>query len=324
MATIKDIISSLNEVASPIKEAIEFRARNVFFSSFIISWSCLNWEIISYFLLSSDDILVKIKNINSDTFLPLHNNWLEAISNNRTLAPFLISVAITISYPIFTLIIAFVHKKVVSAIDKITNERTDLIESNREKHRAKTEMETQAYKEQTIKSKRNIESILQITAEHEVQVQTLEQNKVSLNAFITELTKRKDELTSEIQSMNEELTPLRSVNEILKISTNENNTLKYKVEELNSEIVNIKNDIKNNLEIIRMRDGDIRLLNEHREQLTSIIQQVRDEIISIRRKVNDADNLKAVEKSELIEPLDILSSILDSSSLPKYHPFEGI
>ncbi len=133
MLNFKEIIASLNELASPVKDAFEFRARNVFFSSFILSWVCINWEVLFYFILSDDKVLDKINNINTTSFLPLSNQWESIKYNPRFTIPLTISLLVTVFYPAFTLCISIIHKKIISMIDEITNERNDLMESKREK-----------------------------------------------------------------------------------------------------------------------------------------------------------------------------------------------
>lgn len=324
MLNFKEIIASLNELASPVKEAFEFRARNVFFSSFILSWVCINWEALFYFILSDDKVLNKINNINTTSFLPLSEQWEIIKYNPRFTIPLTISLLVTIFYPAFTLCTSIIHKKIISKIDEIINERNDSIESKREKNRAKTDMEIQEYRDKAFKSKHNIERMLQLTAEHDVQVQTLEQNKISLNTFITELSKRKEELTSEVQSLNEELIPMRTNSDFLKNAINENLSIKYELEKSMAEITQKNNEINANKESLRMSHGEINLLNQNREQLISMIKQAGIFTASISNEINNSASMKEIDKNKLSNLIEQLSMTLDSNSIPTHHNFEGL
>lgn len=134
-SSIKETLDKLKAIfIAPMQEAILFRINNIFFGTFIISWILCNWDKIAYFILSKDDVIIKIHNVRNlfdETFrfysITLHDGKIFT-------APLLISMIIGLSYPIFSLIIAMLYKKITLKIDIIN------IEKETERHRNQLEL----------------------------------------------------------------------------------------------------------------------------------------------------------------------------------------
>lgn len=324
MTNSRENLPSLNDLASSIKDALEFRARNVFFSSFFIAWISVNWEVLFYFILSDDSVLIKIKNINTDSFLPL-TSWLATHTLEPRLAvPLIISLGVTLLYPLFSLAVIFLHSKIISKIDAATATRDGNREKIIQKNKALLDMEIQQYKEDCIKSKYVVEDILKLKAKNESQILKLEQDKISLNAFIDEQNKRKDDLTSELQVLNELLAIPRQRHEEYKKILDSSSSL-------NIELIQMKHDLESKTsevfqlnERLRFRDGDYSLLLENREEIVGIINQAMSHVSLAMEEFKNTHSDINNKNTKIHEHLSLLLQILTPDSIPQYRTFEGL
>lgn len=220
MAEIKEVISSIKEILiTPMKDSIEFRAKNAFFGSFVISWVVWNWENIFYFILSKDDVLYKISMIKSS--LPVKCESITSFPYSYFVIPFIFSFILTLIYPGLMLLMLWAHQGLFEIIDSSIN-KSNTKKITKRKELTEAEEENEGVKASTqARIGLRIALMRQEEAKRNSSVDLLWKKESDLNASIYKLESDKKQLELLIGSLSNESVKLgNDLSEIKKDNKN--------------------------------------------------------------------------------------------------------
>lgn len=259
MFDIKDIISSFKDtVLSPLKGAIEYRAKNNFFGSFLLAWLIWNWKKIAYFIFSGDPINQKLDNVSSGDFLSHTPDWYMSFFNINFLLPFLFAIVFSLGYPYLTLGISRIHRKISnstydfnadvehSRLEKKKAALSDAVELDSVKaiQQSNTDRIIAENNEKKAQSELNLKDLRIEYADKEVRLKNTKADLDVLEETIKQQLIRKQDLTNELTVLNEDLSPLRQE--------------KNRIDELSKEIVTLQNDLAKCSATIEDKDFEIK------------------------------------------------------------------
>ncbi|HHT0140957.1 TPA: hypothetical protein ACT15E_000967 [Raoultella ornithinolytica] len=269
MTDIKEVVDSIKDILiDPLKDEVKYRARNIFFGGFIISWFFWNWDRVAYFIFSTDPIMIRI--LTAKNLFPLEQgqHWYIFWHSHSLIWPLATATTFVLSYPVLMLGIAWLHKRVMRSLS-ILNETKELErmtrnvelvkqnetnEGERAKIKAKTEREIAENAEAAVKARLNIQEITKQYAEIETKVKILKLERDGLDTIIINLQKRRDNLNEELIIVNGEYGPIKSANDKYQKILNDNAVLNVEFDKLKNKYDSLDEDFR---DYRRMKDTEI-------------------------------------------------------------------
>ncbi|WP_243211806.1 hypothetical protein [Klebsiella pneumoniae] len=321
---------------NPVKGAIEYRAKNNFFGSLVISWVIWNWQKIAYFFYSEDSVITKINNLMSGDFLAHYvswANWLNYIVKSSCYPPLIFATIFTIVHPGFTWLISILHRRVMKSIydfnvsveesrqsqkEKILNNAL-ILESLKDVSKSETERKIAENNEKKERSEKNIAELRKEYAEREQEVKDMISKVEIMEGTLTQQKQTKSELTKELQNLITELHPYR---------------------EDKKEIDKLHNEIKNQNNLIQQLNNSIgeqehklvianKLVSSYKKDIQDIISNrsiLLDKVNESHRYISDAlkiINDMGIDDAAIQEYLNIavkLTDLNDGTNFRVYTP----
>ncbi|EPG8310743.1 hypothetical protein PGO02_02585 [Klebsiella aerogenes] len=292
MFDIKDLISSFKDtVLSPLKGAIEYRAKNNFFGSFLLAWLIWNWEKIAYFIFSGDAIILKLNNISSNDFLSHAPDWYMSFFKISFLLPLGVAVFFSLGYPYFTLGISLIQKKILnstynfnvdvehSRLEKKKIALRDAVELDSVKaiQQSDTDRIIAENNEKKAQSELNLKELRIEYADKSVSLKNTKADLAILEETIKQQLTRKQNLTNEIATLNEELSPLRHEQD--------------RINELSKQIVTLQNNIGNLSATLESKEFEIRRQEKMFSSQLESYRQLKEKNQGLLEHVKMVNNL---------------------------------
>ncbi|WP_416328960.1 hypothetical protein [Raoultella planticola] len=287
MSNLDDVKTAfIDTFISPVKGAIEYRAKNNFFGSLAISWTIWNWEKIAYFLYSNDVIITKINNVTSTDFLAHHISWpqwMNYILKSSVYPPLIFAILFTLSHPIFTWGLSLAHKRIMNSI---YNFNVD-VESSRQDR--KEQILTNALKLESIKNIKQSETDRTI-AENNAKKAESDLNASKLREEYIEKERKIKEMDSQILAMKSEVSMQES----------RKRTLAQELNELTAELYPF-----------RMDKNKIDELHNYINKLNEKISQLNDAAFENDEKIRISIKLASSQEDEISKIISNRSGIID-------------
>lgn len=265
MTDLKEVVTTVKDaLLTPLQEAVTFRARSAFFSTFIFSWAILNWDRIAYFIFSNDEILKKISLLKSEHPMPSSRESYFITLTQNIISPLILAGIVVAAYPFLIYAITWIHKSIFGSIDGLTSEkeRIKLLKMNKlnrtkvngealtEKMRAKLEQEISSYRLQKTRDDAARNSLLDEFHEKSNKLQDII-NEINTNQIqLDKQESRSVELTEKLQILNEKIEPIKRDDERYNALLSINTELNVKIDSLEAQKTNLQDiidDLKNQL-----------------------------------------------------------------------------
>lgn len=329
MTDFKDIISAIKDtIMSPVKEAIEYRAKNNFFGSLIISWSIWNWKKIAYFTFAEDGIIDKINNVTSVDFLSNMFFGDNFISKSTYIVPMVIALAFTLFHPFATWILSRIHRKVMDKLYdfnvSVEHSRLDLkktslqdtmdLESLKTVEQSKAELIVAQNKETATKALYNIEQLIKNATEQTVIIENARTDLASIESSIKAQEKRRDTITDEINILNEKIGPLEKHQGII-------NDLKNKLSKSDDAIEQMHVENRATTRLIDRNKQEFEMLYSIYKELLVKSETVSDTLIKALDKIREEEQNNIIINYELKDLVKEAYAKVDKTMLQRFiHP----
>lgn len=329
MTDFKDIISAIKDtIISPVKEAIEYRAKNNFFGSLIISWFIWNWKKIAYFTFSADGIIDKIKNVTFVDFLPNTFFGDNFISKSTYIVPLAIALTFTLLHPFATWILSRIHRKVMDKLYdfnvSVEHSRLDLkktslqdtldLESLKTVEQSKAELIVAQNKEAATKALYNIEQLIKNATEQTVIIENARTDLASIESRIKAQEKRRDTITDEINILNEKIGPLEKHQGII-------NDLKNRLSKSGDTIEKMHEENRVTARLISKDKQEFDMLYNIYKELLIKSEAVSDTLLKALDKIREEEQNNIIINYELKELVNEAYAKIDKTMLQRFtHP----
>lgn len=321
---------------NPVKGAIEYRAKNNFFGSLVISWVIWNWQKIAYFFYSEDSVITKINNLMSGDFLAHYvswPNWLNYIIKSSCYPPLIFATIFTIVHPAFTWLISILHRRVMKSIydfnvsveesrqsqkEKILNNALKL-ESIKDVSKSETERRIAENNEKKERSEKNIVELRKEYAEREQEVKDMMSKIEIMEGTLTQQQQTKSDLTTELQNLITELHPYREDKKEIDKLHNEIKNLNHRIMQLNNSIGEKENELSRTDKIISSYKKDIQDIITNRSILLDKINESHKYLLDASKIINEL----GIKNEGIQEYLSIaikLTDMNDGSNFRVYTP----
>ncbi|HBU9134798.1 TPA: hypothetical protein RRG90_004657 [Klebsiella pneumoniae] len=334
MSNLDDVKTAfIDSFISPVKGAIEYRAKNNFFGSLAISWTIWNWEKIAYFLYSDDGVITKINNITSTDFLVHHipwPQWVNYILKSSVYPPLIFAILFTLLHPMFTWGLSRAHKKIMNSIYDfnvdVENSRQaqkelilrnalelESIKNIKQSETDRTIAENNAIK---AKSERDIENLIKEYATKEAQLKGMESQTHALVATLAQQNIEKINLTNELQELMTEVYPYRQ-------DKGKIDDLHHQISELREKNLNLNSVIDDNNDTISRNERHISALNSDINDVISNRKAILERVEMSHKHLLDA--MKTLKENGFSDPfiLENINSaieLIDTKSYSVYTP----
>ncbi|HGY1289162.1 TPA: hypothetical protein ACNUZJ_003921 [Raoultella ornithinolytica] len=328
MADVKEVAEGIREVFfQPVKEALIYRAKSIFYGSFLTSWFVFNWDRLAYFLLSSDDVLKKIYLLKSER--PEVNGWEHLFGTwwDWFVYPLILSLFIVWFYPYLIFYSAKIHEKILGKINISRNldevgkiqSRVDLITAReneaglKEKARAKLQMEISLDREATIRSNRSVDELLDFIEKNELRKSELEMEIKSKSAIISEQNERLENTIKRISTLKEEGHPLEESDRRIENLKKDNDILRVEAGKAIAEKETIAERLSNHLEQDALGSSDRQQASELYKKMKRAIElsKVQVEVIDKALSNHKFEENKIIESAEIARATENLKEYLN-------------
>ncbi|VTN15481.1 Uncharacterised protein [Raoultella terrigena] len=329
MTDFKDVFSAIKDAfISPIKEAIEYRAKSNFFGSLIISWSIWNWKKIIYFIFSDDSVINKIINVTSIDFLSNDFLGLELISKSTIIAPLSFAIFYTLLHPIFTWLLSMIHRKVMDELYhfnvSVEHSRLDLkktslsdtmeLESLKSIKQSEAELTVAQNKEATTKALYDIEQLIKNATKQTVIIENARRDLTSIESRINAQEKRRDSITEEINILNEKLGPLEKHQGII-------NDLNEKLSESHDINEKMHEEKRITARLESSNQQDFNMMYNVYEDLLVKCEAASDTLLTVLGKIREEESNNRQISHEIKELINDAYGKVEKTTLPRFtHP----
>lgn len=283
MAEIKEVLSSIKEtLITPIQDSIEFRAKNAFFGSFVISWIVWNWKDIFYFVLSKDDVLYKISLIKSS--LPVKFESCTLFPYSYIVIPIIFATILTLSYPLFMYGMLKVHRWIFDKIDLFNNQsntskvirRKNLTEAEVENEgikavmQARTALRIALMRQKEAEKNSNVDSLWKKESELRASIHTFESQKKEIELIIDSLTAESVKMENKITKLSQENMDILKLNEKYETTSRELVEISIEHDKIKQEKMHLEETVRDLKSDVSSMTHGVQKLSRVREQLNKI------------------------------------------------------
>lgn len=289
MAEIKEVLSSIKEVLiTPIQDSIEFRAKNAFFGSFVISWIVWNWKDIFYFILSKDDVLYKISLIKSS--LPIKFESCTLFPYSYIVIPIIFATILTLSYPLFMYGMLKVHRWIFDKIDLFNNQistskvirRKNLTEAEEENEgiksiaKARIAVRIALMRQKEAEKISSVDSLWKKESDLRTSIFTLESKKKEAELLVNSLTTESFKLQNKVEKLNQDNMDLLKINGKYEAASRELMELNIEHDKLRKEKIHLEDVVRDLQSNISSMTNNVKKLDRVIVKLNKIEELIKE------------------------------------------------